>query len=220
VLTARYHITTIQLFFEHQRQPSRMAGQDVDMFAQVLEQCPELAHLDLSHNHIGDAGTGSLQECWCSVQRYLISISAGTSADSPQLESHWGFNSINMFQHHQHAESLLMKHQQATIRKENLSSVRAVNFSCRMPDFSLVISGISPGQVCFSRLPPSRSTCKIGFLSASGVCAPVMHALNRARQPFLFRIFSSSLSKRTSWRQDAFTQNGKNSMNEWFLSVR
>jgi hypothetical protein len=79
VLTARYHITTIQLFFEHQRQPCRMTGQDVDMFAQVLEQCPELAHLDLSHNHIGDAGAGSLQECWCSVQRYLISISAGTS---------------------------------------------------------------------------------------------------------------------------------------------
>jgi hypothetical protein len=103
VLTARYHITTIQLFFEHQRQPCRMTGQNVDMFVQVLEQCQELAHLDLSYNHIGDAGAGSLQEC--SVQRYLISISAGTSADSPQLESHWAstastcFNIINMLNH-------------------------------------------------------------------------------------------------------------------------
>jgi hypothetical protein len=54
VATARCRISTLEL------PRCEMNGQDAESLAEVLGQCRELVHLDLSGNQIGDAGTERL----------------------------------------------------------------------------------------------------------------------------------------------------------------
>jgi hypothetical protein len=68
-MTARCLITTLEL------PKCEIKGQEAGRLAEVLAQCPALAHLNLSQNRIEEKGQRGLQEFWRSAQRWLTSIS-------------------------------------------------------------------------------------------------------------------------------------------------